>query len=35
MDNYEKNDETPLPPKKDFWSELNLKDIIDEDYART
>ena len=35
MDNYEKNDETPLPPKKYFWSELNLKDIIDEDYART
>ena len=35
MDNQEKIDETPLPPKEDFCSELNLKDIINEDYART
>ena len=33
MDSWEKFDETALPPKKDFYSNLNLKDISDEDYA--
>ena len=33
MDNWEKFDETALPPKKDFYSNLNLEDISDEDYA--
>ena len=32
-DIWEKIDETTLPPKKDFYSELNLKGISDEDYA--
>ena len=34
MDSWEKFNETELPPKKSFYSELNLKDISDEDYAR-
>ena len=33
MDSWEKFDETTLPPKKDFHSELNLEDISDEDYT--
>ena len=33
MDNWEKFDETTLPPKEDFYSELNLEGISDEDYA--
>ena len=33
MDSCEKCDETSLPPKKDFYSELNLEGISDEDYA--
>ena len=33
MDRWEKFDETALPPKKDFYSNLNLEDIRDEDYA--
>ena len=33
MDSWEKFDETALPPKKDFYSNLNLEDISDEDYA--
>ena len=32
MDNWERLNETSLPPKKDFYSELILKDISDEDY---
>ena len=35
MDNWEKFDETTLPPKEDFYSELNLKGISDGDYAHT
>ena len=30
---WEKFDETTLPPKKAFYSNLNLEDISDEDYA--
>ena len=33
MDSWEKFDETELPPKKDFYSNLNLEDISDEDYT--
>ena len=33
MDSWEKFDETTLPPKEDFHSNLNLEDISDEDYA--
>ena len=33
MDSWEKFDETALPPKEDFYSNLNLEDISDEDYA--
>ena len=33
MDNWEKFDETTLPPKEAFYSKLNLKDISNEDYA--
>ena len=33
MDSWGKFDETPLPPKKDFYSNLNLEDISDEDYV--
>ena len=33
MDSWEKFDETSLPPNEDFYSELNLEDISDEDYA--
>ena len=33
MDNYEKFDETTLPPKEAFYSNLNLENISDEDYA--
>ena len=32
MDRWERFNETSLPPKKDFYSELNLKDITDKDY---
>ena len=32
MDSWERFDETSLPPKKDFYSELILKDISDKDY---
>ena len=34
MDSWEKFDETTLPPKKDFYSELNLEDITDKDYNK-
>ena len=32
MDSWEKFDETALPPKEAFYSNLNLEDISDEDY---
>ena len=32
MDSWEKFDKTALPPKKDFYSNLNLEDISNEDY---
>ena len=32
MDSCERFDETSLPNKKHFYSELNLKDISDKDY---
>ena len=32
MDSWEKFNETSLPPKKDFYSELTLDDISDKDY---
>ena len=32
MDSWEKFNETVLPPKKDFYSNLNLGDISGEDY---
>ena len=32
MDSWEKFNETALPPKKDFYSNLNLGNISDEDY---
>ena len=33
MDNWEKFDETTLPPKEAFYSILNLENISDEGYA--
>ena len=33
MDSWEKFDETTLPPKEDFYSNLNLEDVSYEDYA--
>ena len=33
MDNWGKFDETTFPPKKAFYSNLNLENISDEDYA--
>ena len=33
IDSWEKFNETTLPPKKDFYSNLNLEDISDENYA--
>ena len=33
MDSWEKFNETALPPKKDFYSNLTLEDISDEDYT--
>ena len=33
MDSWEKLDETALSPKKDFYCNLNLENISDEDYA--
>ena len=33
MDSWVKFDETSLPSKEDFYSELNLEGISDEDYA--
>ena len=33
IDSWEKFNETPLPDKKAFYSELNLENITDKDYA--
>ena len=33
IDGWEKFDETTLPPKEPFYSNLNLEDISDEDYS--
>ena len=33
MDNWEKFDETTIPPKEAFYSKLNLEGISDADYA--
>ena len=33
MDNWEKFDESTLPPKEDFYSKLNLEGISDADHA--
>ena len=33
MDSWEKFDETSIPPKEAFYSELNLENITDKDYA--
>ena len=33
MDSWEKFNETTLPPEESFYSNLNLEDISDEDYA--
>ena len=33
MDNLEKSNETPLPDKETFYSELNKESITGEDYA--
>ena len=33
MNSWEEFGETALPPKKDFYSNLKLEDISDEDYA--
>ena len=33
MDRWERFNETSLPPKKDFYGELNLEDISNEDYT--
>ena len=33
MDSWEKFDETALPPKEAFYSNLNLEDVSDEDYV--
>ena len=34
MDSLEKLDETSIPPKEDFYSELTLEDISDKDYSQ-
>ena len=35
MDSWERFDETSLPDKRAFYSELNLEDITDKDYEHT
>ena len=35
MDNWEKFDQTTVPPKEDFYSKLYLEGISDADYANT
>ena len=32
MDDWEKFNETTLPEKEEFWSNLNMEDITDADY---
>ena len=32
MDNWEKFDETTIPPKEAFYSKLNLENITDKDF---
>ena len=32
MDSWERFNETSLPPKKDFYSELTLEGVSDKDY---
>ena len=34
MDNWEKFNQTSLPKKEDFYSQLNMEDISDADYAQ-
>ena len=34
MDDSEAFNEIPLPKKEDFYSHLNMEDIIDADYAQ-
>ena len=34
-DDWEKFNETSLPEKENFYSDLNMKDITDADYAHT
>ena len=34
MDRWEKCNETSLPPRKAFYSELNLEDITDKNFAQ-
>ena len=33
MDDWKKSKETSLPEKEDFYSHLNMENIIDADYA--
>ena len=35
MDIWEKIEETALPPKEAFYSNLNLEDVSNEDYTHT
>ena len=35
MENWEKFSETSLPEKEHFYSNLNMEDITDENYAHT
>ena len=35
MDNWEEFDEATLPPKEALYSNLNLENISDEDYAHS
>ena len=35
MDDWEKFNETSLAEKEDFYSQLNMEDITDTDYAHT
>ena len=35
MDEVEKFNETSLPEKEEFYSDLNIEDITDADYAHT
>ena len=35
VDDWEKFNETPLPGKEEFYSNLNMEDITDADYIHT